>query len=84
MTKEIGDLDDVLQLTLNASQFYKEHGYPDSAILLLNKSADILQTSDPKSSVRLLKEACNICQVRLDIFIFTSDNLIKSFVSNDF
>jgi len=82
MTKEIGDLNDILPLTLKASHFYKQHGSPDSAILLLSKSADILQKSDPESSVTLLKEACNVCQVRLDIFIFPSENLIKSFVSN--
>lgn len=63
MTKEIGDLNDILPLTLKACHFYKQHGSPDSAILLLSKSADLLQKSDPESSVTLLKEACNVCQI---------------------
>lgn len=65
MSKEIGDLSDVFQLAMKASHYYQQQGSPGSASLLLNKAADMLQQSDPESSVKLLKEASNVCGVSL-------------------
>lgn len=65
LSKEMGDLSDVLQLAMKASYYYQQQGSPGSASLLLNKAADILQQSDPESSVKLLKEAANVCGVSL-------------------
>lgn len=65
MSKEIGDLNDVFTLAMKASHYYQQQGSPGSASLLLSKAADMLQQSDPESSVTLLKEASNVCGVRL-------------------
>lgn len=65
MSKEIGDLSDVFTLAMKASHYYQQQGSPGSASLLLSKTADMLQTSDPESSVKLLKEASNVSGVCL-------------------
>lgn len=70
MSKEIGDLSDVFQLAMKASHYYQQQGSPGSASLLLCKAADMLQQSDPESSVKLLKEASSVCGVCLTISIF--------------
>lgn len=66
VSKEIGELSDIFLLAMKASNCYQQHGSPGSASLLLSKTADILQQSDPESSVKLLKEASNISAVCLE------------------
>lgn len=57
------DLSDVFQLAMKASHYYQQHGSAGSASLLLCKVADMLQKTDPDSSIKLLKEASNISGV---------------------
>lgn len=66
ISKEIGDLSDIFTLAMKASHYYQQHGSPGSASLLLSKTADMLQQSDPESSVQLLKEASNVSAVCLE------------------
>lgn len=63
MSKEIGDMSDVFKLAMKASHYYQQHGSAGSASLLLSKTADLLQQSDPESAVKLLKEAANVSGV---------------------
>jgi len=70
VSKDIGDLSDIFTLAMKASHYYQQQGSPESASSLLNKTADILLLSDPESSVKLLKEASNICGVCLNISIY--------------
>lgn len=66
ISKEIGDLSDIFTLAMKASHYYQQQGSPGSASLLLNKTADMLQQSDPESSVQLLKEASTVSAVCLE------------------
>lgn len=66
ISKEIGDLSDIFTLAMKASHYYQQQGSPGSASLLLSKTADMLQQSDPESSVQLLKEASNVSAVCLE------------------
>lgn len=70
MSKEIGDMSDVLELAMKASYYYQQQGSSGSASLMLSKVSDMLQQSDPQSSVKLLKEASNVSEVHFIFFIF--------------
>jgi len=62
MSKENGDLGDVFEMAMKASYYYQQQGSSGSASLLLNKVADMLQQTDPQSSVKLFKEASKVSE----------------------
>lgn len=80
MSKEIGDMSDVLELAMKASHYYQQQGSSGSASLMLSKVSDMLQQSDPQSSVKLLKEASNVSEVHFHIFIFVPLTIPNSFI----
>jgi len=81
MSKENGDLGDVFEMAMKASYYYQQQGSSGSASLLLNKVADMLQQTDPQSSVKLLKEASKVSEVQILTSVFQQCSIKCPFLS---
>ena len=70
VSKEMNDVREVAKLAEEASTLYQHHGSADTAILLLEKAANIMQDSSSVDALRLYQHAADVALVRIIIYFF--------------
>lgn len=63
ISKDMGDTREIASLAKEASDLFQYHGSADTAVLLLEKSANILQDTSTIDALRLLQQAVDVAMV---------------------
>ena len=68
ISKEIGEVDKIAELSEKAAGLYRNHGVVDTAALTLDKGARMIDSQDTDKAIRLYRYAVDIVMVRFNLY----------------